>query len=75
MEFILNDYIEINPNVRFGRPLIKGTRISVADILELFASGMTATEIIVDFPQLSEVQILSCLKYAANKENIWAVTA
>jgi uncharacterized protein (DUF433 family) len=61
-------YIEINPNIRFGKPCIKGTRISVYDILSWLASGMTAEEIISDFPQLTKEQILACLSYSADKE-------
>jgi uncharacterized protein (DUF433 family) len=62
------EYIEVNPEVRFGKPVIKGTRITVYDVLQWLASGMTHAEIIEDFPQLNESQILACLSYAANKE-------
>ena len=62
------EHIEINPNIRFGKPCIKGTRISVYDILSLLASGMTIPEIISDFPQLTREQILACLGYSADKE-------
>ena len=64
------DYIEVNAEIRFGQPVIKGTRITVYDVLQWLASGMTHEEIISDFPQLSENQILACLAYAANKERI-----
>ena len=63
-------YIEINSKVRFGKPVILGTRISVADILEMLANGMSFKDIIVDFPQISETHILACLKYASDKERI-----
>ena len=56
-------YISINPNVRFGKPCITGTRISVADVLGWLANGMTYDEIIDDFPQLSKEQILACLAF------------
>jgi uncharacterized protein (DUF433 family) len=62
------EFIEINPAVRFGRPCIKGTRISVYDVLGWMASGMTIDEILVDFPQLTKEQILACLAYSADKE-------
>ena len=65
-----NDYIEVNPAVRFGKPVIIGTRISVYDVLQWLASGMSHQDIVADFPQLSEEQILACLAYAANKERI-----
>jgi uncharacterized protein (DUF433 family) len=64
------EYIEVNSKVRFGKPVIKGTRITVYDVLQWLASGMTNKDIIADFPQLSETQILACLAYAANKERI-----
>lgn len=61
-------HIEVNPEIRFGKPVIKGTRITVYDVLQWLASGMSHDEIINDFPQLTEEQILACLAYAANKE-------
>ncbi|AMR34401.1 hypothetical protein A0256_02235 [Mucilaginibacter sp. PAMC 26640] len=64
------DYIEVDPNIRFGKPVIIGTRITVYDVLHWLASGMSHQEIIEDFPQLNEGQILACLSYAANKERI-----
>ncbi len=64
------EYIEVDPEVRFGKPVIKGTRITVYDVLQWLASGMTYQDIVADFPQLSEKQILACLAYAANKERI-----
>ena len=64
------DYIEVNPEIRFGKPVIKGTRITVYDILQWLASGMSHEEIKADFPQIGEQQILACLAYAANKERI-----
>ena len=62
------DYISVNPNVRFGKPCINGTRISVYDVLSWLASGMSFEEIINDFPQLNKEQILACLSFAADKE-------
>jgi uncharacterized protein (DUF433 family) len=64
------EYIEVNAEIRFGKPVIKGTRITVYDVLQWLASGMSHEEIINDFPQLSENEILACLAYAANKERI-----
>lgn len=63
------NYISINSNVRFGKPVITGTRISVSDVLSWFANGMTMAEIIVDFPELNEDQVLACLAYAADREH------
>ena len=62
------DYISVNPNIRFGKPCINGTRISVYDVLSWLASGMSFEEIISDFPQLNKEQILACLSFAADKE-------
>ncbi|MCO5950432.1 DUF433 domain-containing protein [Mucilaginibacter flavidus] len=64
------NYIEVDPEIRFGKPIIKGTRITVYDVLQWLASGMSHDEIISDFPQLNKTQILACLAYAANKERV-----
>ena len=63
------EIITINPNIRFGRPCIKGTRISVYDVLGWLSMGMSHEEIIEDFPELTNQQILVCLQYAADKGN------
>jgi uncharacterized protein (DUF433 family) len=62
------DYISIDPNIRFGRPCIKGTRISVADVLGWLASGMSMEDILADFPELSLDQVKASLAYAADRE-------
>ena len=62
-------YISIDPNIRFGKPCVKGTRITVYDVLSWFASGLTIEEIREDFPELSENQIRACLSYAADREH------
>ncbi|WP_419700009.1 DUF433 domain-containing protein [Mucilaginibacter sp. NFX135] len=61
-------YIEVNAEIRFGKPVIKGTRITVYDVLQWLASGLSHQDILNDFPQLNENHILACLSYAANKE-------
>ena len=61
-------YIEIDTEKRFGKPIIKGTRISVYDILIWLSNGMTRKEIIKDYPELSEIHINACLSFAAQKE-------
>jgi len=66
------DYTEllsIESSIRFGRPCIKGTRISVYDVLSWIASGLSIADIISDFPELNESQIKACLFYAADKEH------
>lgn len=62
-------HIELSKGTRFGKPCIKGTRISVYDILNWMASGMTKEQIIHDFPELNEDQILACLAFAAEKQH------
>ena len=63
------EIISINPEIRFGKPCVKGTRISVYDVLSWLASGMTNKEIIEDYPELTEEHIHACLGYAADKEH------
>lgn len=63
-----NKYIEINVEKRFGKPIIKGTRISVYDILSWLSSGMSRKEILSEYPELSVEQINACLSFAAKKE-------
>ena len=63
------DIITINPQIRFGKPCIRGMRISVQDVLSWLAAGMTAKEIIEDYSELTEEDIQACLAYAADKEH------
>ncbi|GAA0877870.1 DUF433 domain-containing protein [Algoriphagus jejuensis] len=63
-----SQFITIDPENRFGRPSIKGTRINVADVLGWLASGMSMEEILEDFPELSPDQIKACLAFAADRE-------
>lgn len=64
----LNKYIEINKEKRFGKPIIKGTRISVYDVLSWLSNGMTRNEIIKDYPELTYNQINACLSFAVKRE-------
>jgi uncharacterized protein (DUF433 family) len=63
------DHIEISSEKRFGQPCIKGTRISVYDILSMLASGMSHEQILEDFSALTEDSIRAALLYAAGKEH------
>lgn len=63
-------FIAINPEVRFGKPIVKGTRTTVAEVLEMLANGMTPQDIQEDFPALGPEQIRACLLYAARRESI-----
>jgi uncharacterized protein (DUF433 family) len=62
------DFITIEPGKRGGKPCIRGMRITVFDVLEYLASGMTVQEVLADFPYLTENDILACLSYAADRE-------
>lgn len=60
--------ISINPDIRFGKPCIKGTRIAITDILNWLASGMTQEEILSDYPVLTKEHILASFAFAANRK-------
>ena len=62
------DVITIEPGKRGGKPCIRGMRITVGDVLEYLAGGMTIEEILDDFPDLTRDDILACLAYAAERE-------
>ena len=64
----LLERIAIDPNVRFGKACVRGTRISVGDVLGYLAGGMAEDEILRDFPQLIREDIRACLAYAAERE-------
>lgn len=59
--------ITIEPGKRGGKPCIRGLRITVYDVLEMLAEGMTSAEIIEDFPELQADDITACLSFAANR--------
>jgi uncharacterized protein (DUF433 family) len=60
--------ITIEPGKRSGKPCIRGTRMTVTDVLEYLAGGMTQEEILEDFPCLTKEDILACLAFAADLE-------
>jgi len=60
--------ITIEPGKRGGKPCIRGLRITVYDVLEYLASGMTEDEILQDFPDLTREDIRACLALAAERE-------
>jgi uncharacterized protein (DUF433 family) len=62
------DVITIEPGKRGGKPCIRGMRITVYDVLDYLASGMSHDEILDDFPYLTNDDILACLAYAADRE-------
>ena len=65
---VLLSCISIDTEIRSGKPCIKGTRITVGDILQCLASGMSVSEILDDFPSLKEEHIRAALAFAANRE-------
>ena len=60
--------ISVNPEVRGGKPCVKGTRITVYDVLEYLAGGMSEDQILADFPDLTREDIRACLAFAAARE-------
>jgi uncharacterized protein (DUF433 family) len=62
------DIITIEPGKRGGQPCIRGMRMTVYDVLDYLASGMTPEEILDDFPYLTKEDIRACLAYAADRE-------
>jgi uncharacterized protein (DUF433 family) len=65
--------ILIEPGKRGGKPCIRGLRITVSDVLDYLASGMTADQIVADFPELTTEDIRACLAFAADRERRLAV--
>jgi uncharacterized protein (DUF433 family) len=68
------DLITVNPDVRSGKPCIAGTRITVYDILEYLAGGMTEVQVLADFPSLRPEHIRACLTFAAARERRLAIS-
>jgi uncharacterized protein (DUF433 family) len=68
MEQVMKTYdrIEIKPNIMFGKPVIRGTRVTVEQILRKLAGGMTVAEIITDHPHLKREDILAAQEFAAD---------
>ncbi|HZL26686.1 MAG TPA: DUF433 domain-containing protein [Acidobacteriaceae bacterium] len=65
------DYTQIitmEPGKRSGKPCIRGLRITVADVLGYLAAGMSHEELLSDFPELTQQDILACLAFAADRE-------
>ncbi len=66
----IHERITSNPAVRFGKPCVRGTRLTVGDVLGCLARGMNEAELLEDFPQLTHDDVLSCLAYAADRERL-----
>jgi uncharacterized protein (DUF433 family) len=67
--------ITLEPGKRGGRPCVRGLRITVYDVLEMLAGGLSEAEILEDFPELETADIRACLAYAASREHdLYTVT-
>ena len=62
------DYITIDPNMRGGKPCVRGLRITVYEVLEYLASDMTEAQILEDFPDLTRDDLKACIAFAADRE-------
>ena len=62
------ELISVDPEVRSGKPCIRGTRITVYDVLEYLAGGMSEDKVLADFPDLTRDDIRACLAFAAARE-------
>ena len=67
--------IVVDPNIRFGKPCIKGTRITVSDVLQWFASGMSAENILADYSELTQQHLTAALTFAARRDGISRIIA
>jgi uncharacterized protein (DUF433 family) len=59
--------IALDVAVRFGKPCVEGTRIAVEDVLAMLGDGMSHQAIIEDFPELTDADVLACLKFSADQ--------
>ncbi len=59
--------VTIDPDICFGKPTIRGTRIRVSDVLSMLASGMDADDILTDFPYLERADITAAIAYASTR--------
>jgi len=71
----LTKYIAIDQGIRFGKPCIIGTRITVGDILQWLSEGIPVSQILDDYPLLNEIHIKAALAFAARREEIIKVIA
>ena len=60
--------ISINPEIRSGKPCVRGTRITVVDVFDYLGGGMSVAEVLEDFPDLTEEDIRACFAYAADRD-------
>lgn len=70
--------IEVNPKVLVGKPVVKGTRIAVAQVLEMLAAGVSESEILANYPGLRGDDLRACVAYAAEivaSEKVYPLSA
>lgn len=60
--------VSVDPEIRFGKPCVRGTRITVGEVLGYLASGMSEAELRAEFPQLVHEDVLACFAFAAERE-------
>ncbi|MCC6784959.1 MAG: DUF433 domain-containing protein [Planctomycetes bacterium] len=60
--------ISVDPEIRFGKPCVRGTRISVGEVLGYLATGMSEEQLRAEFPQLVHEDLLACFAFAAERE-------
>lgn len=65
--------ISIDPTIRSGKPCVSGTRIAVADVFDYLGGGMTVSEVLDDFPDLTADDIQACFAFAADRERRMSV--
>ena len=68
------DRIAIDPGIRCGKPCVRGTRITVYDILEYLAGGMSEEQVLRDFPALTREDVRATLEFAADRERTLAAS-
>ena len=69
----LRTHIVVDNEIRFGKPCIKGTRITVGDILQWLSAGMSEQEILEDYPELQRIHIKAALAFAAERDTMTKV--
>ena len=65
----LLDRITINPAIRFGKPCVRGTRLTVGDVLGTLAAGSSEAALLEDFPQLTHEDVLVCMAFVADAKS------
>lgn len=68
--------IVTDPAIRFGKPTVRGTRLTVGEVLGCLAAGASEEQLMLDYPQLSHEDVLACLAFAAERERrLWVIPA